>query len=1386
MIALTRGEHALLLARFDSYSATSLDPTLLLGQELEILAASAAAEAFLGASLGSLQGRPFSALCAPEAAAEAERRLAELGPAGRARFKAMLRERSGRRSPAEVSAVALDVAGARGLLVAVRGLPERDRAEEWFRLAVEESPDGILLTRLADGAMVEVNDAFARDQGWTREEMLGRSTLALGIWADPEQRRALVERLQRDGVVQGVDVHTRRADGQLRVTSYSARRVVFDGVEHLVSIARDVTAARALEADHARLAAQFQAQEEYLARILEMMREGVWVLDGDGRTLFANARAAEILGAEQQSMVGRSHLDFVPPENVAEATRLRREVMGGAVLRQEFPHRMPDGSKRHLWSSLSPLHEADGRIAGSIGVLLDVTERKRAEERLAEERERLAVTLQSIGDAVIATDSQARVSILNAAAEALTGWTAAEALGRPLEEVFRIVNEDTGLPVDSPAGRVLREGTSVGLANHTALVARDGQVRSIADSGAPIRQGDGSIQGVVLVFRDQTAERAAEHARREAEDRIARSEQRYRLLADNARDIIWRLDLSTLCFSYVSPSVLKLSGFTPEETMAMSLDEVLTPGSMATVQALLGTLGTPDERDSYTALVDQRCRDGSVRHVELSATLVRDPRGRPAEVVGVSRDATARVEAEEALRKSEGRFRALTEKSSDIIMVFDVEGRLQFWSASATQCLGWRAEEVLGRKLAELGLVHPDNLGAVAEATRALVARELETATLVARGRHRDGSWRQVEGVGRNLLDDPAVRGVVVNARDVTDRQRLEEQLRQTQKLESIGRLAGGVAHDFNNLLTVILSCAEVLKERLGGGALADVAEVDEILASGWRARDLTRHLLAFARKQVIAPVRLDLNDVVRSGEKLLRRVLGEEVRLEVMLEPALWPVLCDPGQVDQALMNLVVNARDAMPEGGVLTLGTRNVPTPAGEPGGAAQDQVVLFVRDSGVGMPAEVRAHLFEPFFTTKATGKGTGLGLATVYGIVTQSGGSGARGERARAGKHRGTPVPAHRRRGRGDPGRAPAPGPHRHRAVAGGGRRSAGQGGDGADAGGGRVPAAGGGGRARGARPHSRPVVPARHGRDRRGHARDERERDGRGAPPASARSAGALPLRPRPGHPRPPRGTGPRGRAAPQTLHPGRAAGAGEGGAGRVLTGHGGMAGMPARLPAVLFAAALAVLLWSGIAPRERSTWLMEVAPVLVAFPLLWATRRRFPLTPLLYGLVALHAMVLCVGGRYTYAEVPAGFWVQGLLGLARNPYDRLGHLFQGFVPALLARELLLRQDAAPPRRLAPHAGDQRRPGRLGPVRALGVAGGAAARPGGRRLPGDAGRPLGHAVGHVHGPRRRPAGPAPALAAAGPPAGAGPLALSEGRAAAEVERRGAGSRAPRAS
>jgi nitrogen-specific signal transduction histidine kinase/CheY-like chemotaxis protein len=248
--------------------------------------------------------------------------------------------------------------------------------------------------------------------------------------------------------------------------------------------------------------------------------------------------------------------------------------------------------------------------------------------------------------------------------------------------------------------------------------------------------------------------------------------------------------------------------------------------------------------------------------------------------------------------------------------------------------------------------------------------------------------------VARNLLHDPDVRGIVVNRRDVTEQQRLEDQFRQGQKLESVGRLAGGIAHDFNNLLTVILSCAEVLKREAELTSTAALEDIEDIRTAGKRAAELTRQLLAFARKQVIAPVPLDLNELVHGTEKLFRRVLGEDIELVTTLQPALWPVRCDPGQTEQVILNLAVNARDAMPCGGKLTIETSNLDVDAAHPatltGVPPGPYVRLAVHDTGAGMSAEVKARVFEPFFTTKPVGKGTGLGLATVYGIVSQSGG------------------------------------------------------------------------------------------------------------------------------------------------------------------------------------------------------------------------------------------------------------------------------------------------------------------------------------------------------------------------------------------------------------
>jgi two-component system, cell cycle sensor histidine kinase and response regulator CckA len=382
----------------------------------------------------------------------------------------------------------------------------------------------------------------------------------------------------------------------------------------------------------------------------------------------------------------------------------------------------------------------------------------RSELRLIESEESLATTLNSIGDAVIATDVDKRIVRMNPVAEALTGWNLRDARGMPLDKVFRIINEQSRQSVEDPADRVLREGRIIGLANHTVLCSREGGERPIADSGSPIRDTAGIIRGVVLVFRDLT-----EHKRAE------------------------------------------------------------------------------DAKAQYAAAAQHAHR--------------------------------GQLQAEEALRNT-------------------------------------------------------------------------------------------------------------------------EDQLRQSQKMEAIGALAGGVAHDFNNLLSVILSYSNLL---LDGMLQSDAARADleEIKRAGERAAGLTRQLLAFSRRQVLQPRVIDLNEVIASTGTMLQRLIGEGIELNVLAGSKLSNVNVDPGQVEQVLMNLVVNARDAMPTGGKLTIETANVVLDqdytAAHVGASQGPHVLLAVSDTGVGMSRTTQERVFEPFFTTKGQGQGTGLGLSTVFGIVKQSGGS-----------------------------------------------------------------------------------------------------------------------------------------------------------------------------------------------------------------------------------------------------------------------------------------------------------------------------------------------------------------------------------------------------------
>ncbi len=439
---------------------------------------------------------------------------------------------------------------------------------------------------------------------------------------------------------------------------------------------------------------------------------------------------------------------------------------------------------------------------------------------------------------------------------------------------------------------------------------------------------------------------------------------------------------------YVNPKFTEATGYSAAEVRGMN-SRILKSGEQSpeVYRTLWETITAGRE---WRGEFHNVRKNGELFWELASISPVTDESGRITHFVAVKEDVTQRKFAEEALARREQHFRSLIENARDVITIIDAQGTIRFQSPAAERILGRPPEEFVGRSAFEF--VHPDDAAGVEAAGRRLVENPGATETAVFRFRHANGSWRTLEGIGTLLPGDGSGQ-IVVNSRDVTESRAVEEQLRQAQKMEAVGRLAGGIAHDFNNLLTAIMGYGDLATSRLSPGdpARAELAEIDR---AAHRAADLTRQLLAFSRKQVLQPRVISLNAIVSDTDRMLRRLIGEDIELVTRLNEPLGSVKADTGQVEQVLVNLAVNARDAMPRGGKLTIETSDVDL--GTSGSAFHldappgRYVLLAVSDSGTGMDASTLSHVFEPFFTTKPAGRGTGLGLSMVYGVVKQSGG------------------------------------------------------------------------------------------------------------------------------------------------------------------------------------------------------------------------------------------------------------------------------------------------------------------------------------------------------------------------------------------------------------
>ena len=730
-----------------------------------------------------------------------------------------------------------------------------------------------------------------------------------------------------------------------------------------------------LEAENNRLTKALHQSEEWFRKIFHASSNMMAIHTiKEGRFVDLNEAAASLGGFKREELIGHtmSELNLVDdPRFYGSRGRKYREK--GKTRNQELKMRTKKGDMRTVLASTDPITINDEPCLLAVSVDITELEEKADALRRSEEKYRMLVENSLQGLAII---QDSRFVFCNNTFAVMLGYSMEELISLSPGEIRTMVHPDDQAVLrkryrDQLAGKsisprfeyraIKKDGTSIWLEVHTSVMEYNGKP---------------AIQSVCM---DITERKKAENALRE-------SEERFRLIAETIDEIFWIYDTEEKVLTYLSPAFDRIWGY-PRERLLNNKEpfmDPIHPDDWDRVAAGAQLLETGKPMNYAYRIVRS---DGSIRSLWHRGFPVRDENGKVKRYVGVGQDITEWRRAEEALKESKEYLNQIINCISDPIFVKDREHRIVLINDATCDFIGMPREELIGTS--EMPEIVAKHFWEQEEEVFNTNEESISEDTFP----DGKGNTRTIMTKKSLLTDKSGNKQIVGVLRDITEYKRLEAQFLQSQKMEAIGVLAGGVAHDFNNLLNVINGYTELILEDLDSESplSKDVAQIRD---AGKRAATLTSQLLAFGRKQIMQPEILDLNQVIANMSSMLCRMIGEDIEIVTNTHPDPLMVNADLGKIQQVVMNLVVNARDAMPEGGKLTIETSNVDFkenyinrhPVAKPG----PYVMLAISDNGIGMDSVTQARIFEPFFTTKAKGKGTGLGLSTVYGIVKQSDG------------------------------------------------------------------------------------------------------------------------------------------------------------------------------------------------------------------------------------------------------------------------------------------------------------------------------------------------------------------------------------------------------------